>query len=420
MEFINKKKDLTQAQVDRKNKLKALLADLHQGLDEETARQRFLKDFGSVTAQELSEAEDQLIQEGTPVEEIRSLCNVHAGVFQDGIAILDKDRLKEEVQNIPGHPAFIFRMENEGLKRFIEEEFKPAVKAMRDSGETDEVLLKLHELAKVKEHYSRKENVFFPHLEKLGVSGPPQVMWGVDDEIREGLRRMKILLEKQRANEAIPTIHETVQNILGMITKENNILMPMMTERFDEATWQKIAQDSQDFKTIFCHEIEGAAPSDGVTWLQAQQGNEANVNVQTNGEINLPSGHFSQAELTAMLNTMPSEITFIGADDRVRYFNEDGKKKLFPRTRSIIGREVYNCHPPKSVPIVRQLIADFKSGAKDKEVVAFRKGEALILVRYLAVRDEAGSYLGTLETVEDIADYPTMDEAPTGRPKTSY
>ena len=121
-----------------------------------------------------------------------------------------------------------------------------------------------------------------------------------------------------------------------------------------------------------------------------------------NGSVQLPTGFLSVPELSRLLDTLPIDITFVGVDDTVRYFSQ-GSERVFPRTKAIIGRNVKNCHPPASVHIVEGIIADFKSGKKDHEDFWIKLGDKFVYIRYFAVRDEAGSYLGVLEVTQDIA-----------------
>jgi hypothetical protein len=123
---------------------------------------------------------------------------------------------------------------------------------------------------------------------------------------------------------------------------------------------------------------------------------------QSGDKIRLPSGSLTLEELTCMLNSMPADITFVGKDDTVRYFSE-GKQRVFPRTRSIIGREVAHCHPPKSLHAVEKLVEDFKAGDKDKESFWLQRGPQFVLIRYYAVRSEGGEYLGVMEVTEEIS-----------------
>lgn len=119
------------------------------------------------------------------------------------------------------------------------------------------------------------------------------------------------------------------------------------------------------------------------------------------GMITVPSGEWSAEELTAMLNTLPFDITFVNKDDVVKYFSE-GKERAFKRTRTILGRNVSNCHPPASVHVVEKIVEDFKNGVKDHEDFWIKMPGKYILIRYFAVRSEAGEYLGVLEVTQDI------------------
>ncbi len=114
----------------------------------------------------------------------------------------------------------------------------------------------------------------------------------------------------------------------------------------------------------------------------------------------MPGGHMSVEQLTAMLNTIPMEISFVDADNINRYFNEG--PKVFKRAGMAIDREVFSCHPPKIEPMVRAIISDFREGKRDRVPVWMNKGGRDMLVTYMAVRDHQGTYVGTLELVQDM------------------
>ena len=117
--------------------------------------------------------------------------------------------------------------------------------------------------------------------------------------------------------------------------------------------------------------------------------------------LELPTGQLRLSEIVRMLDTLPLDITFVDADDTVRWFSQ-GKDRIFARTRAVIGRKVTNCHPPASVHVVRKILDDFRSGTKDHEDFWIRMGERTVYIRYFAVRSEEGAYLGTLEVTQDI------------------
>lgn len=119
-----------------------------------------------------------------------------------------------------------------------------------------------------------------------------------------------------------------------------------------------------------------------------------------NEKIEMPGGHLTIEQLTALLNTIPIEITFVDEDNINRYFNEG--HKVFKRPTMALDREVFSCHPPKIEPMVRQIIDDFRNNRRDTVTVWMEKGGHTMLVKYMAVRDKTGKYVGTAEFVQDM------------------
>ena len=122
--------------------------------------------------------------------------------------------------------------------------------------------------------------------------------------------------------------------------------------------------------------------------------------IPVEGEIVMSGGHMTVEQLTALLNTIPLELTFVDADNINRFFNEG--PKVFKRPGMAIDREVFSCHPPKIEPMVRQIIDDFRNNRRDEVPVWMEKGGRTMLVKYMAVRDNSGTYLGTVELVQDM------------------
>lgn len=374
---------------NRAERLKEFIDRLHQGETVDQVKADFQKEFGTVSAGEIANAERRLVEAGIPVEEVQRLCDVHQTLFEDQV-ISDSD-LEQ------GHPAFVFQMENEGIEAHLRKVEQSLTKLKGYDAKSFEPLInQLTSLKKLDTHYARKENLMFPFLEARGITAPPKVMWGVDDEIRAQLK--ELIRQAERVGSADTVIHQAkglLEKVRSMIGKENNILIPMLMENLTEDDWKMVARESRHIGYVFTDEIEGASPSDATVWETGED------NLDMRGDVALPSGHFTYQELTSLLNTLPGDITFIGSDNRVRYFSE-GKDRVFPRTRTIIGRDVANCHPPKSLSVVDQLIEEFRSGKKDQENFWIQRGGAFVLIRYYAVRDE-GEYLGVLEVTEEIS-----------------
>jgi DUF438 domain-containing protein len=104
-----------------------------------------------------------------------------------------------------------------------------------------------------------------------------------------------------------------------------------------------------------------------------------------------------------MLNHLPVEITFVDADDKVAFFTKP-KKRIFPRSPAVIGRDVRNCHPAESVHVVERILQDFKNGLRDQETFWIQMKDMFVLIQYFAVRDEKGQYNGILEVIQEISE----------------
>lgn len=248
-------------------------------------------------------------------------------------------------------------------------------------------------MAKIRElsiHYAKKGDLLYPHLKvKYGVSGPSDVMWTVDDEIRDELSALA--KEEQHGEEWSARLDAVLKRAEEMIYKEQNILFPICAVHFTEDEWFEIYHDSKDYAPCFDVKNE--------EWKEAEAARtEAPIPVDT--EIVMPGGHMTVEQLTALLNTIPLEISFIDADNINRYFNEG--PKVFKRPRMAIDREVFSCHPPKIEPMVRTILDDFRNNKRDSVSIWMEKNGRSMLVTYMAVRDKNKKYLGTVELVQDM------------------
>lgn len=385
--------------MNRAEFLKSIIERLHSGESVDDVKNEFKEVFKDVPASEIAEAERLLIAGGMPVEEIQNLCDVHASLFEGEV--------KNDFEGFEmGHPLEVFRAENIGIKSFIDVQLTGELQKLK-YGKGDRIKLKdtINKLSKIDLHYSRKENLLFPYLEKAGITAPPKVMWGVDDEIREKLSYIKVNMDEMNDEELYKKIENATDQILAMIKKEDEILSPLLIHNLTESDWRVVARESAQIGYVFTGGIEGASPSDANAWLKDGIAEPELIN---SGDIRLPSGYFETEELVAILNSLPCDITFVGADDKVHFFSEQ-ENRVFPRTRTIIGRRVADCHPPKSLDAVEKLIEAFKSGKKDSESFWIQRGGAFILIRYYAIRNSEGAYLGVLETTEEISELRSLE-----------
>lgn len=373
----------------RKQVIKTVIRELHEGKTVDEVKGRFAEAFAGVSATEISEVEQALVAEGLPVTEIQRLCDVHAAVFAGSIAEIHA----EDQLNIPGHPAQVLKLENRHIEGLVSA-LEPHVDKLPAREAKLALEQALADLATIDLHYVRKENLFFPYLERYGIVAPPQVMWGVHDEIRAQIKEARALLTKEEGQ--FPHLRQKLkalmEKVLGMVSKEEDILLPMLLEHLAPDEWYSIALESGELGYLI-----GDVPS----WAQGETPPQLEPVEPQSGSINLPSGALTIDELIAVLNTLPFDITFVDKNDVVRYFSE-GKERIFPRARAVIGREVANCHPPASVHVVEKIVADFKSGAKDDEDFWIKLGDQFVLIRYFAVRGDKGEYMGVLEVSQNI------------------
>ena len=373
----------------RKETIKSILQKLHQGSSIEEVKEEFEKTFEGVSPSEISEAEQALIAEGMEVSEIQKLCDVHAAVFKGSVLDIHNT---ENLEKIKGHPVYALKLENRELERIIDERIIPKLKSMEEEENINELKEALRELGKLNLHYTKKENIIFPLLEAHGIEAPPKVMWGVDDEIRAVWK--STLMEPIYKN--IISLSDKVKE---MIFKEENILIPMLAEKLTEEEWRRIDAETRELGFIVEEMPEWKRSLNLSSTIRT--GNNKVKEELSEGIISTPTGAFTAQELIAVLNTLPFDITFVDKDDRVKYFSE-GKERMFIRTKAAIGRKVSNCHPPASVHIVEAIVEDLRSGRKDHEDFWIRLGDKFAHIRYFAVRDEKGEYLGVLEITQDI------------------
>jgi uncharacterized protein len=384
----------------RKELLKHMILQLHNGEAPEQVRTQLAHLMGQVPYGDVVEVEQELIQEGLPTDEVLRLCDVHTEVLQGLVQIRQKPKAP------PGHPAHTFSKENEALEWELKELGKAygEVSAMQETADATAALAairgRFNALMDVDKHYQRKENLLFPFLERHGITGPPKVMWGKHDEARAFLKgAMETLLVTAQATVGevkgvIQLVLEPASNAVAeMIDKEQQILLPMCLDTLTEAEWYEIARQSPEIGFCLFDPTEAWVPTGGV--VEPKAGDEATARIQ------LPSGSFTAWELTTILNSIPFDLTFVDKDDTVRYFTQ-GRERIFSRTRAILGRKVQYCHPPSSVAIVDRILSDFRSGKENRAAFWINMKGRFIHIEYSALRDPAGEYLGCLEVSQDL------------------
>lgn len=366
----------------RVEKIKEYLDRISRGEDFDRIRTEFVRDFQDVDSNEIMRAEQKILAEGTPVEELQKLCDVHSALFHERTTKMDST---EKLTELVGHPLYTLTRENDAL-----EELLSKVKATIQKGKVEDSLIS--ELRSVAIHYAKKGDLLYPVLKvRYHIEGPASVMWSVDNDIREELRDLG--KEKNKNQLWFERLDAVVTRMEEMIYKERNILFPTCASNFSAEEWMGIYHDAKDYED--CLGVES------MIWPEAEKVDTKKAVIEKNSEeVMMVGGHMTVEQIQALLNTIPLEITFVDGEDINRFFNEG--PKVFKRPAMAIGREVFSCHPPKVEKKVRTIIEEFKKGTLDEVPIWMEKSGKIFLVRYMAVRDGEGKYIGAAEFVQDM------------------
>ena len=367
-------------------RLKGIIKDLHGGSTVEEVKHRFAGLIRGVSSTEIARMEQELIDEGMPSDEIKRLCDVHVEVFKDSLDT------QEDILAPPGHPVNTFMKENRALEGLLAA-FSALLKDIRGSSEVfreryEDLSGMLDSIGKIENHYLRKENQLFPGLESKGVAGPSQVMWSQHDDIRSMIKELK---GSEDLDFMVEKGEEMIRTMKDMVYKEEKVLYPMCMDKFDDSDWFKVKKGEEEI---------------GFSWVDPGEGWDPGIEEDkggTIGTIDLDEGHLTLKQLNNILKSLPLDISFVDKEEKVAYYSATDDR-IFPRSPGVIGREVKNCHPPKSVHVVQKILDKFKAGNKDVAEFWIQLQGKFIHIRYFAVRDDKGEFLGTLEVSQDVTE----------------
>ena len=384
---------------DKKASIKEAIRQLHAGVPPEQVKEKFRKVLEGTDSLEIAKIEEELAKEGMKREEMRKLCDVHMAIF--------KEQLEKQMPNMkPSQPISILMEEHKIMLQMAEKLTSLSNKILRIS-DMRYVTEEIHQVEHVAEdftdaekHYLREENVLFPIVEKHGITEPPAIMWMEHDQIREQKKQLHKLigdLGTSGFDDFKQQLWETVKSLSNLLSnhfyKENNILFPAAMSVVTEAEWVAVRKEFDEIGYCCFTPPELTVPAQAKT-----------IAIQTpvsEGVLNFETGNLTKEQLEALLNTLPVDVTFVDANDTVQYFNKP-EKRFFVRTKAVIGRKVALCHPQKSLHIVGRIVGSFKSGKKDSAEFWINLQNRLLHIRFFAVRDNGGKYVGAIEVVQDV------------------
>jgi hypothetical protein len=391
---------MSELSADKKGMLKEIVKQLHDGVPPQEVKEKFKQILKDTSSEDIAKIEQELVKEGMPREELQRLCDVHLAVFGEQLE-------KQELQTPPGHPISILMEEHKILTQRAERLgiLAKMIEEACDVVYVGDVLTEVQGIVKdfvdAEKHYLREENVLFPMLEKHGITEPPAIMWMEHNQIRDIKKRLRSLVENWNAisfydfKTQLGEVAKPLCSILpSHFFKENNILFPAALQVVTSEEWEEARKEFDEIG--YCC----FTPSHVTVALQTEK---RKTQTPPEGLLQFETGSLSKEEAEAILDTLPIDISFIDKDDRVKYFNK-AEKRIFVRTKAVIGRTVQMCHPQESVHIVNRIIEAFRKGEKDSAEFWITLDNRLVHIRYFAVRDKDGKYLGTMEVTQDLTD----------------
>lgn len=409
----------------KQGELKKIITRLHAGESVGKVKKDFDVLVKNVSPEEIAMMEQALMKEGLPPEEIQRLCEVHVAVFEQSL------EQQGRPEKVGGHPVHTFMAENEAARVSLRK-LKTASRSLAFSWTRNEAAIAAFDAAiadfrKILIHYTRKENQLFPFLEAKGFDAPSKVMWGKHDEVRALFRDA----EEARSAGDWKRVRKAAAGIAAKASKlffmEEHILFPTALRKLDERDWIAVRRgeaaigyawvtpggawdpDIAESKLPDAGEsaqsaASGVPPSSGPT-VAAPAAYEAPSNLpppdKMPGAQHLGEGWMSAEQIDLMLKVLPVDVSFVDEHDRVLYYS-DGAERIFPRSPAVIGRNVANCHPPKSVHIVQRILSAFRSKERKEAEFWIEMGGKFVHIRYFPVYGSDGSYRGTVEVSQDV------------------
>lgn len=375
------------------------LEKLHQGVNVKEVKEEIREILKYASLLEITKDRGELIEEGVPRSHILSVWDVLLERFKESLA-----EPNPELSNT--HPIYILIEEhkiilNAAIRLAEISQVLAQEPIQTPSPEIMEgVMTSIEILRDSENHYHREENVLFPKLESRGITQPPAIMWTEHDAVRGiekilfGLFDNGMRLDADALRVFRESAIELAETLASHFYKENNILFQTSLRLFSEDEWKMMRADFDDigYGILQPESVDG---QDIPTFPLRTDASDDMVRFE--------SGAIRRDILERVLNTLPVDITFVDEKDHVRYFSLS-PERIFVRSKSVIGREVRNCHPKKSVDKVEQILDDFRAGTRDNADFWIDLGGQLIYIRYFAVRDDDKKYLGCLEVSQNLTE----------------
>ena len=282
-------------------------------------------------------------------------------------------------------------------------------------------------------HLSRKQNQLYPVLEDHGFDRPTRIMWTFDDSVRDAISRSFGYLRDDQTEDFLATMPDTIDKIRDLYSKELEVLLPTAIKILSDAEFVRMSKGDHEIGFAIIAPpplytvdgVTGDEPTYATTAAAAQAQANANAGAvaanagmpneflqdlaqllgkYTGGSVgggapldpkttvlDVATGKLTLDQINLLFKHMPVDLSYVDENELVKFYS-DTKHRIFPRSANVIGREVKNCHPAKSVHVVEEIIEKFRSGEQSQAEFWINKPEVFIYVLYTAIRDEDGNF----------------------------
>ena len=281
-------------------------------------------------------------------------------------------------------------------------------------------------LAEWRIHLSRKQNQLYPMLENHGFDRPTRIMWTFDDGVRDSISASYALLREDKYEEFLASVPETLAKLRDLNSKELEVLLPTSFKLLSDEEFVRMSKNDHEIGYAIIN-APGLYVVPGINDSAASlNGNDASQNSAVSNEflndlagllskyvgpvggtavskdavLDVATGKLTLEQINLLFRHLPVDLSYVDENELVKFYS-DTPHRIFPRSANVIGREVKNCHPAKSVHVVEEIVEKFRSGEQNQAEFWINKPGLFIYVIYTAVRDENGKFRGVLEMMQD-------------------
>ena len=280
-------------------------------------------------------------------------------------------------------------------------------------------------LAQWRTHLSRKQNQLYPMLEDHGFDRPTRIMWTFDDGVRDAISASYALLREDKFEEFLASVPETLEKLRDLNSKELEVLLPTSYKLLSDEEFVRMSKNDHEIGYAIIdppgiYVVPGI--NDSAAQLNANNSGQNGVSneflndlagllskyvgpvggaaVNKDAVLDVATGKLTLEQINLLFRHLPVDLSYVDENELVKFYS-DTPHRIFPRSANVIGREVKNCHPAKSVHIVEEIVEKFRSGEQSQAEFWINKPGLFIYVIYTAVRDENGKFRGVLEMMQD-------------------